>query len=70
MWVWQHKMVTQRRACCAHRCAPQGGSGTGAVGKPVNTVVDAQSATAVRGSPAADPVLGASADLLDTPART
>jgi RNA polymerase sigma-70 factor (sigma-E family) len=55
--------------CCARRWPPQGESGTGAVGKPVNTVVDAQSATAVRGSPAADPVLAPStAGLLDAPA--
>jgi RNA polymerase sigma-70 factor (sigma-E family) len=36
---------------------PPGGSGAGAVPEPVNTVVDAESRAAVRGTPAADPIL-------------
>src|ERR1700722_19420220 len=55
--------------CSARRWAAQGGSGTGAVAKPVNAVVDTQATAAVRDSPAADPVLApATAGLLDAPA--
>src|SRR6202041_2848894 len=53
---------------CAHRCVPCGGSVVGAVGDPVNTVVDNESATAARGSPAGGPVLDApTSGPLDTP---
>jgi RNA polymerase sigma-70 factor (sigma-E family) len=54
--------------CSACRWVPGDESGANAVAKPVNTVVDAQSRTAVRGSPAADPILAPLSAPEDPPA--